>query len=444
MSASAAEAASDPTNTEPPETNTEPPETVTEPSDTRPPAVVPWMRWAGPLVLVAAVAVHLLVYRHWPTFALQIDVLVYRFGGVRVLDGLDLYVIGRNGGTVDLLFTYTPFAAIAFTPLAVITDYAAQVVGLVVTPLCGMYAVWRMLRHLGLTAATGLLGLLALLIGLLAWLEPIRLSVQLGQINLFILAVVTIDLLAPKDRKWAGIGIGLVAGMKLTPAIFIVYLFLVGRIRAGLIASGTLLATVVVGFIVLPSDSTYYWFGRAFENVNRIARDPALSTSLRGLFLRLDWPTGLATLLALAVGAAALAVAVVAYRRNEALLGIALVGLASAAVSPFSWSHHWVWFTPLAVLLGYRAYVLGSRASAWTLWVSWALLAAWFTTLQGPTPRGGIVTWQPGGILDDLLPATYLAAFLAVLVATAVRLRRSPPDNSPVAAQPIGTAEPRA
>lgn len=399
-------------------------ETAVQPSARQSRGVVPWVRWAGPVVLVVALLTHLVVYLRWPDFALQIDVLVYRFGGLRVLDGLDLYAIGRNGAPDDLLFTYTPFAALVFVPLGLINDYSAQVLALSVMPLLGFYAVWRMLTYLGLSAAKGLWSLVALLVGLLSWIEPIRLSVQLGQINLLILAVVTADLLAPRHRKWAGVGIGLVAGIKLTPAIFIVYLFLIGRIRAAVVATATLVTTVLIGFAVLPSESSYYWFGRAFENVNRIARDPSVSTSLRGLFLRLDWPPAVATVLGVALMAVTLAVAVLAYRRNEALLGIALVGMASAAVSPFSWSHHWVWFAPVAVHLGYRAYVLRSRTSAWMLWLSWALLAAWFTTLKGKTPESGILSWRPGGVLNEIIPSAYLFVFLAALVTTALWLPR--------------------
>jgi alpha-1,2-mannosyltransferase len=66
--------------------------------------------------------------------------------------------------------------------------------------------------------------LTALLVGLCLWLEPVRYSIQLGQINLVILAVVVAELLGSPERKWAGVGIGLVAGIKLTPAIFLIYL----------------------------------------------------------------------------------------------------------------------------------------------------------------------------------------------------------------------------
>ena len=53
--------------------------------------------------------------------------------------------------------------------------------------------------------------------------------------------------------------------------------------------------------------------------------------------------------------AATLAVAAREHRRGQLLLAGSLCGLCSAAVAPFAWSHHWVWFVPLVIVLGQRA-----------------------------------------------------------------------------------------
>lgn len=393
--------------------------------------VASWIRWGGPAVLAIALILHILAWLRWPSFAMEIDALVYRYGGQRVLEGLDLYTIGRNGGLDDLLFTYTPFAAVAFVPLALITDHMAQILALVVAAFLLTYVTARILKSFGVTAGTGLWGLVALLVGLLSWLQPVRLSIQLGQINLFILALVVADLLAPRHRKWAGIGIGLVAGIKLTPAVFIVYLFLVGRVRAGLVAAGTLLATVAIGFAVLPSASRLYWFGGAFTNTKRIARDPSVGTSVQSLFQRLDWPAWLATAVAVVLLAASLAIAVLAHRRGQIVLGIAIVGMASAAASPFSWSHHWVWFVPLIVHLGYRGYVLGSKRCAWAMWVLCLVFADWLTTLEGEPPASGILKVRLGGLWNDLIPSVYVLVLIGVLIVTVRWLRRAPAVSRP-------------
>jgi alpha-1,2-mannosyltransferase len=390
--------------------------------------VSPWARRAGPVVLATALLLYLLAYARWPVFALQIDVLVYRFGAQRVLHGLDLYSIGFTGNPHELLFIYTPFAALCYLPLTILSQLWVQILCLLCTCALLTYAVQRMLRWFGLTTTNGLWGLTALLVGLIAWLEPIRLSVQLGQINLAILAVVLADLLRPSQAKWAGIGIGLVAGIKLTPAIFIIYLVMIGRLRAALVATATLASTVLVGFAVLPADSRYYWFNRGFDDVSRISRDPGANTSVHGLFLRLHYPPALATVSAVVLALAGLAVAAIAYRRGHAVLAIAIVGMASAAASPFSWSHHWVWFAPLVVHLGYRAYVLRQISSAWAMWLFWALFASWFTSVATGSPNAGVLSLRPGGITDQIIPGTYVFAFLAVLLCTAAWLWRSGAD----------------
>ena len=395
--------------------------------------VAPWIRRGGPALLAVALLLHVILYVIWPVYALQIDVLVYRFGGRLVVDGADLYAIGRNGGEQDLLFTYTPFAAVFFVPLAFLTDPLVQILSLIVSPLLVVYVTVRILRSYGLTARAGLWGLTALLMGLLLWVQPIRLSIQLGQINILILALVIADVLSPRSRKWAGIGIGLVAGIKLTPAIFIVYLFLVGRVRAALVATATAVATVLIGFAVLPSASAKYWLGAAFANTKRIARDPSIGTSVQSLFERLGYPMWLATALSGVLLVVSLWVAVYAYRRGQVVLSVAIVGMGAAAASPFSWSHHWVWFVPLIVHLGYRGYVLRSRVSAVMMWVVSLVFADWLISVDGQPPASSLLALHPGGVFDQLMPSAYVFVLLIVLISTVWWLRRAESDADTVA-----------
>ncbi|MDT5064023.1 MAG: hypothetical protein QOK02_178 [Mycobacterium sp.] len=399
-------------------------------------------RTYGPALLTVALVVYVAAYLRWPDLAGQVDLLVYRFGAGQVLAGHDLYATGLTGNPRTLLFDYSPFAALTFLPLALVTPLTAQILGLAANAALVAYGVLRLLRGLGMTAATGLWGLGGLLIGLTAWLEPVRLSLQLGQVNLLILAVVVADLLGPEQRRWAGVGIGLVAGIKLTPALFIVYLLLIGRRRAALVASATFAGTVALGFAVLPRDSGSFWLRRGFDDVVRISSDPVANTSLRGLFVRLHWPPGAATVFALVLGVAALAVATLAWRRGHRVLGVAVVGMATDAVSPFSWSHHWVWVVPLVVHLGHRAFVVGSRWSLVALALSWATFAGWFVRAAGDTPEMGLLSIRPGGTWDVWMPAAYLLVFVTVLATTVWWLRREKPDDYLTATETAGVLYP--
>lgn len=382
-----------------------------------------WMRRYGPVVLLVAFVAYVGMYLRWPSLATQVDLLVYRFGAQRVLAGTDLYSTGLTGNPRTLLFDYTPFAALCAVPLTLMTTATAQVVGLAGNVALLVVVVRRSLRRLGVSTAAGLWGLGALLTGLVCWLDPVRLSLQLGQVNLLILAVVVADLLGPDTRRWAGVGVGIVAGIKLTPTLFVVYLFLTGRRRAAVTATATFLATVVLGFLVLPRDSTYFWLRGGFDDVARITSDPVANTSLKGLFIRLHVGGAPVVVAAVALAAVGLAVAVLAWRRGHAVLGVAVAGMTSAAVSPFSWSHHWVWLVPLVIHLVHRAYVAGNRVLLVVAWLFCGVFAGWVTSAPGDTPETGLLSLRPGGRGDVVLPAAYLAVFVVVLVATAWWLR---------------------
>jgi alpha-1,2-mannosyltransferase len=385
-----------------------------------------WVRVYGPVILLAAVVAYVGMYLRWPSVASQVDLLVYRFGAQRVLTGADLYTVGLTGNPRTLLFDYPPFAALCSLPLTLVTSRVTQVLGLLVNAALLVYVVRRCLVRLGVSTAAGLWGLSALLTGLICWVEPVRLSLQLGQVNLLIVAIVVADLLGPETRRWAGVGIGVVAGVKLTPALFVVYLVLTGRRRAAVVATVTFLATVVLGFLVLPRDSTYFWLRGGFADVARITSDPVANTSLKGLFVRMHLGAVPTTAAVAALAVVALAVAVLAWRRGHAVLGMAVVGMASAALSPFSWSHHWVWVVPLMVHLGYRAYVVGSRWALVGLWLFGGVFAGWPVRTAGDTPETGLLALRPGGSWDVAIPAAYLAAFVVVLAGTAWWLRRRP------------------
>ena len=355
----------------------------------------------GPAILTVALVVYAAAYFRWPDLAGQVDLLVYRFGAGRVPAGQDLYSTGLTGNPHTLLFDYSPFAALCFLPLTLVTPLTVQILGLAAN--CGLvaYAVLRMLRGLGMTAATGLWGLGAMLVGLVAWLEPVRLSLQLGQVNLVILAVVVADLLGPERRRWAGVGIGLGRRHQADP----------GPVHR-----------------LSPADRPTARRAGGVVDVRRDRRGRVRGAAQRlGLLLvaaglrrhRADlerpggqhqpaWPVHPPALagrrgdrrVAVALSLLALAVATLAWRRGHRVLAIAVVGMASDAASPFSWSHHWVWLAPLVVHLGHRAFVIGSRWSLAALCAAWVTFAGWLVSVTGGTPETGLLSIRPGGTWD--------------------------------------------
>jgi len=375
-------------------------------------------RWVWPVVAALLLA-QAVVLALWPAaHLLMIDLQVYRAGGEHLLAGTPLY---DGGVLLDLPFVYPPFAAIVFVPLTVLPLPVLKFGWTVVDVALVVFVVRRSAALVGMRAGPAVT---ALLVVVLLALDPIRTTFYLGQINVVLLAVVLADVTG-RPARWRGVGVGLAAAVKLTPLVFVVYLLLTGRIRAAVTAMATFAVAVGLGFLVAPAESVRYWLQGTFTAADRIS--PVASTtnhSLDGLLARAGAPGWVGLVATAVLGVAGLVVAVLAHRRGRPLLGVTVCGLLSAAVAPFGWSHHFVWFGPLVVLLAYRAWTGDRRAAAGLAGVL-VVTAAWVTGLPGPG-----VGPIPSTGLSSLQPDVFLAAVLATVAIAGWVVVREHPHNS--------------
>ncbi|MDP9073128.1 MAG: glycosyltransferase 87 family protein, partial [Actinomycetota bacterium] len=131
---------------------------------------------------VAAVVASGLFMAWWLHWFDLVDLQVYRAGALALLHGRDIYL--AHPAHSGLPFTYPPFAAVAFIPLAVLPDLAARVVMSLASAAALVAAVLAALRlvapgwpsrsrwavALAVCAATPLF-------------EPLRDTFRLGQVN---------------------------------------------------------------------------------------------------------------------------------------------------------------------------------------------------------------------------------------------------------------------
>jgi alpha-1,2-mannosyltransferase len=314
---------------------------------------MPW--WLLPLVAgLAAVGVGWL---RWvdPTTWHFADLDVFRTGGRAVSDGVGLY--GNTSGS--LAFTYPPFAALVFVPLAELDAVPAQWV--VTTLSLAAYAViaWISVSRAGAASKQALVAWTTVVFVLGAALEPVQRTFIFGQVNLVLAALVLVDLFV-LPRRFKGVLIGLVAGIKLTPAFFAVY-YLVRRDWASVArcaASGA--ATVAVGWVALPRESLRYW-RHDVTSMAKFDDYQVLPTnqSVRACLVRMlggDDPGAAYLVIAVAVAA----VAAVACQRQlsagDRLAAATCLGVGALLVSPISWTHHWVWVVPVLCVMARRGW----------------------------------------------------------------------------------------
>ncbi|MFR9674761.1 glycosyltransferase 87 family protein [Streptomyces sp. TR06-5] len=397
-----------------------------------------------------------------------IDVLVYRAQGRAVLEGSDLYALRATDA--DLPATYPPFAALLFVPLALLDVPLVRSLAtagnlLLLLAVAGLSLRLTGVRRQSRPAATALVAAVAV------WCEPVWTTVRYGQINLLLAALVLWDLARRPTDRWAGVGIGLAAGIKLTPALFAVYLALAGmarvrhgtirvpglaavrghrerdasrrpspgpwprspRLRQAAVASATFLATAAAAALVLPGTSRTFWT-EVLLHAERVgnAEDTA-NQSLHGVLARAlhtgDPGPAAATASVTAAGLG-LAVAVAALHAAPRLpraqaWAAAACAVTALLVSPVSWSHHWVWCVPAGVLLVAEALRRQRRGWWWTtaagagVFCSYAL---WWVP-HSPDRSDRLELHQDAAHMA--LSAVYPAAGIAFLCLTASVVRRA-------------------
>lgn len=297
-----------------------------------------------------------------------IDLRVYDVAATHLRHGGDLYSTNFVG---DLPFTYPPFACVFFLPFTW-TDQVVRVTLLWqgLNFLCLATVILLVIRRFFKSTPATLLLALVMAAGCFM-LSPVRHNFFYGQINCLLMFLVALDFLPSRHGEgrspgypnhWlVGVGTGLAAGLKLTPAFFILLFLIQHRFRAASVTVATFGVTVLIGLWKVP-DATAFWTeaisdsSRIGEHTNRGAQ------SIRSLLYRTlndvgadPAGSGASTLSTWWIGLSLLTVAVFAagawlgHRRGDVVFPFALAGVTACLISPFSWIHHWVWLAPLGI-----------------------------------------------------------------------------------------------
>ena len=359
---------------------------------------------AGAVVAAAAAGLYLAALATHPAISTLkgFDLRVYRMGGILARDDpARLYTWQQQPG---IQFTYTPFAALVFALSTPVPFGALMDVAAVVSAAALVVTVSIAFRELGWRgpARTGATLLAA---GLAFWLEPVQRTLYLGQIELVQMALIVWDLCQPDRRWWKGAVTGILAGLKLVPLIFIVYLLVTRRVRQAAVAAAAFAATVIAGFAWLPHPSVQWWLHGYFVRADRTGFVGGMENqSLRGTLTRLagsvvaGQPVWLAA--AVAAGIGGLAAAAILHRAGYTFAGLMTCALTALLISPISWDHHWVWVVPGLILLADAALRARGRLRAARLAAVAVIVVAFgawprFWSSGATLLQGGLIWYAP-------------------------------------------------
>jgi len=344
-------------------------------------------RWVTP-VIYGVLGLELAVVIVFAATYNALDFRIYMWGGHAVLHDDRLYLTLAYGHW----FTYSPFAALVFVPVAALPLAVARVGWDLVSVLALAYSCTLILKIAGYRPSRIMVaGLVAAAMAL----DPVYQTLFLGQINLILLALILTDIWRVSRGSpgragtfGVGVGVGLAAAIKLTPAIFIVFFLLARRTKAAVMAAGTFIACGLIGFAIAPRASKLYW-EHLSHDTRRVGAPYISNQSPYGTAIRIAEGQGHIgawwIVIPVAFAVIGLAVATMLARRQDWLGATAVTGITGLLVSPISWAHHWVWILPALVLL-VRS---GHRIAAAAGYLLFALAPFWFTPHSaGPREYG--------------------------------------------------------
>ncbi|MGW0040057.1 glycosyltransferase 87 family protein [Gordonia sp. NPDC003376] len=293
----------------------------------------PWLWHVGPV-------------KYWGP---PVDLQIYRYGGQFLFHGQPLYDGPMPQANDSLLpFTYPPFAALSFVPMSWLPVRLVSVIFLVL----GCALTWWLIRILLRRVGCGdlAIGWSMILTGVALQLEPIRITLDLGQINLILAGLVIADTLWDRRPAWAepyrGVLVGIAAAIKMTPAVLVVYFLVRRQWRAAI--------NVVVGFVVAtgiawlinPSDSWKYWTETVFDPDRIGGLAFIYNQGITGVLARMGMTDHQRSqwwmLLGALAGLYCLVLAWYLARGKEYELCFLAAWAVALLLTPAAWIHHWV------------------------------------------------------------------------------------------------------
>lgn len=363
----------------------------------------------------------------------RIDLNVYRIGSQAWLHGVGLYgPLPATAIGVRLPFSYPPISAVLLSPLSLVPMAVASAALTLISIALLAVVLHVFMRSLSAAHVKSRWHVRWLLpVALL--LEPVRNTLNYGQINVILMMLVSVDCLYRRPSRTRGALVGIAAAIKLTPMAFILYFLVQKDYRAACMAGISFIGCTCVGFLLAWRDSVQYWTSIIFQPSRDGGVAYAANQSIQGVLSRagvnMSSTAGTTLWLGLSLVAVILAYAGMRRARSKKLDAwvLSLNALAALLISPISWSHHWVWaeLAILAlVLISWRSRDKVGLAVAFTGTVILAVAPQWLMQARDPND----LTWAAW---EQVVGSSYviLAVVILVFSATFARWRQAPPSS---------------
>ncbi len=357
-----------------------------------------------------------------PWHPVMVDLDVYTEAGRVVVGGGDFY---RLPG--PLQFLYPPFAALLAVPLALAPISVVQLGWTV----AGILMIVAIMHRFGLTGWPLSLAAAAVVYVV----QPVSQTLAFGQLGIVLVALVVLDL-APGPRALPGrrllaegVLTAVAAAIKLTPAIFVVYLLAVGKRRAAVVAMITGATLTALSALLLPQASWQFWTRLATGETGLghsliYYTNQSVFADVVRVFRLAPYAAPIGLVLSALVAGLGVWAAMGWHRIGQVRMAISLCGVASLLASPVSWLHHFVWVVPLALCLVELGRIRLRAAPVWFLVLGWLFVGWVVVSPYRILPNGADLElrWRPD---QHALASVTAMLGVALLISSVVLARRA-------------------
>ena len=287
------------------------------------------------------------------------------------------------------MWTYTPFAAYLFE---VLTFFSLNTLAMIwsFTSLSALIYVFYKLvnKYISPKSRYQYYQLLPLLV----LITPVIENFTFYQVNILNFLIVVLEVFFWKGKRYRGLGIALVAGIKTIPIVYLIFFLFDKDFRAFWRSIFFYLVTFIIGFIALPSQSAVYFKEKIFINIGRQIGKSIYYSNNHSIMLILDYythrliPMKIYLPIVLLSFLVLVTLAFLFYKKNDLLLSFSIIALFTILFSPVSWNHHAVFLiAPLLFIF---------RESNIHTWYKIVLLLTQIVLSIPTTSNFNITFWQ--------------------------------------------------
>jgi len=277
------------------------------------------------------------------------DFDVYYAGSLRLFEGQNPYVVPRE----SINYVYPPFTLLFFAPLTLFPLFLASKIWTILS-LLFLFASLLLLSRILSMKITSSVFVMITIFSMLSF--PVKFTLGMGQINLFILLLVLLGVyfLLSKKNVVSGVFFGTAITLKFFPLLILPYFLLKKKWRVLFYSFVTIASFWLVSVLFVGWELQLYYVKNVLPGILNASQAAYYNQALSGFLVRIFGNTSLFDIGKLIITCVLLVISFLVIfkrkRKENAIFEISIIITLSLIVNSFSWQHHFVWLIlPFAV-----------------------------------------------------------------------------------------------